>query len=72
MPGVTVTQKNHWRDRIAARIDRRIEVISAMARRQAVHEERVLVASPLGREVLKLRIERKHLLDVIWLATSSI
>ena len=29
MSGLTVTEKNHWRDRIAARIDRRIEMILA-------------------------------------------
>ncbi len=29
MSGLTVTEKNHWRDRIAARIDRRIETILA-------------------------------------------
>lgn len=29
MSGLTVTEKNHWRDRIAARIDRRIETIIA-------------------------------------------
>src|ERR1700735_162594 len=27
MPGLTVTEKNHWRDRIAARIDRATERI---------------------------------------------
>jgi hypothetical protein len=29
MPGLSVTKKNHWHDRIAARIDRRIEAIVA-------------------------------------------
>jgi hypothetical protein len=29
MPGLTVTEKNHWRDRIAARIDRAAERIRA-------------------------------------------
>ena len=29
MSGLTVTEKNHWRDRIAVRIDRRIETILA-------------------------------------------
>ena len=29
MPGLSVTKKNHWGDRIAARIDRRIEAIVA-------------------------------------------
>ena len=29
MPGLSVTKKNHWGDRIEARIDRRIEAIVA-------------------------------------------
>lgn len=29
MPGLTVTEKQHWKDRIAKRIDKRIEAISA-------------------------------------------
>lgn len=29
MPGLTVTEKEHWKDRIAKRIDKRIETISA-------------------------------------------
>ena len=29
MPGLTVTEKNHWSDRIAARIDRAVERIKA-------------------------------------------
>ena len=29
MPGLTVTEKSHWRDRIAARIDRAAERIKA-------------------------------------------
>jgi hypothetical protein len=29
MPGLTVAEKTHWRDRIAARIDKRIEAIAA-------------------------------------------
>ena len=29
MPGLTVTEKSHWRDRIAARIDRAVERIKA-------------------------------------------
>jgi hypothetical protein len=29
MPGLTVTEKSHWRDRIAKRIDRKIEAVSA-------------------------------------------
>jgi hypothetical protein len=37
-----------------------------------VHEEEVLAADKLGREVLKLRIDRERLLDVVWLATSSV
>jgi hypothetical protein len=29
MPGLTVTEKQHWKDRIAARIARRVEAIKA-------------------------------------------
>src|SRR5690348_2536175 len=29
MPGLTVTEKQHWKDRIAARIDRAVERIKA-------------------------------------------
>ncbi len=29
MPGLTVTEKNHWRERIAARIDRAVERVKA-------------------------------------------
>ena len=29
MPGLTVAEKNHWKDRLAKRIDRRIETIAA-------------------------------------------
>jgi hypothetical protein len=150
MPGLSVTEKNHWRGRIAARIDRRIEAITAgdpgfmerlhrearnkaieslglaelqaelgtiaeqnlelskqersirraivarirgvdvecieqdryfgprdpevdnaIVRRVAIHEEEVLATDRIGREILKLRIERERLLDVVWLATSS-
>jgi hypothetical protein len=48
------------------------EVESAIARRQTVHEEHVFAATPLGREVLKLRIERECLLDVDWLTIASV
>lgn len=30
MPGLTVTEKEHWKDRISRRIDKRIEAISAV------------------------------------------
>ena len=29
MPGLTVAEKNHWKDRLSKRIDRRIETIAA-------------------------------------------
>ena len=29
MPGLSVTEKSHWKDRIGRRIDKRIEAISA-------------------------------------------
>jgi hypothetical protein len=145
---LTVAEKNHWRDRIQARIDRRIEAITAgdpgllervkheararaleslglagfqeeldriagqraeldrrdtqvrremlarvrgvsaddldgysrvhdhpeiraaIEKRRVVHEEELLAGHELGRRVLRLREEREHLLDSIWLATS--
>ena len=47
------------------------EVKSAVSRRQAVHEEQLMEADPLGRQILALRQEREELLDTVWLATSS-
>jgi len=154
MPSLTVAEKNHWRDRIAARIDRAVERIKsqhpalfdrarrdahaaslaslgladahaeleairsgeadlarrkklaqramlatlrglpidevpdnfnvrygtdlplpheaaeAIARRQAAHQDRLLAADPVGREVARLAAEKDNLLDTIWLATS--
>ena len=29
MPGLTVTEKEHWKDRLAKRIERKIEVLKA-------------------------------------------
>jgi hypothetical protein len=148
MANLTVAEKTHWRDRIQARIDRKIEMITAgepgllerirqeakvraleslglagfqaeldriagqraeldrretqvrkemlarvrgvpaddldgysrvhdhpeiraaIARRQALHEEELLADDELGRQVLRLRVERESLQDAIWLATS--
>jgi hypothetical protein len=47
------------------------EVESAITKRQTIHDEEILAIDQLGREALKLRIERERLLDVVWLATSS-
>jgi hypothetical protein len=149
MSGLTVTEKSHWKERIARRIDKRIETIAAanpglldrakregreraeqslglaelraeldeieksrealdrrqrrarcamlaivrsvavedvehefhgrhehhevqaaVERRAAVHEDELLAESELGRQILKLRIEKENLLDTIWLAVS--
>lgn len=150
MPGLTVTEKEHWKQRIAARIDRQIETIcvaepnfldrivhqarqravqslglaelqaeldraereselladqkrhieramlaivrgvpidaidrhvpyghegeifKATERRQKVHEAELLAESDLGRRILQLRLEKEHLLDTVWLATSPV
>jgi hypothetical protein len=148
MANLTVSEKNHWRDRIAAKIDRRIEAITAsepglldrvkreararaldslgltefedeldqiakerealekreqharrtslariravdvedveiryygcrdpevdaaIKRRQAIHEDEMLAAHEVGRQMLRLRVEKDRLVDVVWLATS--
>ncbi len=46
------------------------EVAEAIARRQAAHQEQLLVDDPIGREVARLGVEKESLLDTIWLATS--
>ena len=46
------------------------EIRAAIEKRRAVHEEELLAGHELGRRVLRLREEREHLLDSIWLATS--
>ena len=46
------------------------EVRAAIGKRQSVHEEELLAEHKIGRQVLKLRVEKENLLDVIWLATS--
>jgi len=46
------------------------EIKAAITKRAAMHEEELLAGHDLGRQVLRLREEREHLLDSIWLATS--
>lgn len=46
------------------------EIRAAITKRAALHEEELLAGHDLGRQVLRLREEREHLLDSIWLATS--
>lgn len=48
------------------------EIKAAIGKRQALHEEELLVGHELGRQVLKLRTEKENLQDVIWLATSPV
>jgi hypothetical protein len=60
MPGLTVSEKNHWRDRISARIDRRIEAILAedpglMDRIQGEARRRAL--SSLGLDELQAELD---------------
>lgn len=47
------------------------EVITAVARRQRVHQEELMQSDPLGRQILAHWQEREELLDTVWLATSS-
>jgi hypothetical protein len=47
------------------------EVEAAIARSQAMHEERILAVDSLGRRILRLRAEREGLADVVWLADAS-
>ena len=46
------------------------EVDRAVARRQTVHEDDLLLQSELGRQIVRLRQEKDNLLDTVWLATS--
>ena len=48
------------------------EVNTAITKRQAVHEDELLAGHELGRQVLRIRVEKDRLLDGIWLATSPI
>lgn len=48
------------------------EVTKAIKSRQAVHEDELLAEHDLGQEVIKLRLEKEHLLDTVFLATSPI
>jgi hypothetical protein len=47
-----------------------VEAADTLARRQALHQERLLADDPIGRGIVRLEAERDRLLDVIWLATS--
>ena len=48
------------------------EVDAAITKRQAVHEDEILAGHELGQQVLRLRAEKDHLLDIVWLATSPV
>src|SRR4051794_19284843 len=43
---------------------------AAVQKRQAAHEDELLAEHPIGRDILRLRAEEEHLLDVVWLASS--
>ncbi len=47
------------------------EVTAAVSRRQRVHEEELMEANSLGKQILILRREQEELLDTVWLATSG-
>lgn len=47
------------------------DITVAIQRRLAVHEDELLAADEVGREILRLRHEKDNLLDTVWLATSS-
>jgi hypothetical protein len=47
-----------------------VEVHGAIAKRQAAHQEQLLGADVVGREIARLEAERERLLDVVWLASS--
>jgi hypothetical protein len=53
-----------------ARVHDHPEIRASIEKRKAVHEEELLAGHELGRQVLRLRVERENLLDAIWLATS--
>ena len=60
MPGLTVTEKSHWKDRIARRIDKRIELIAArepnlMDRVQREAQENALAS--LGLTALRAELD---------------
>lgn len=48
------------------------EVNSAIKTRVEAHEEQLLTNSDVGRRIVDLRREKDNLLDVVWLASSSI
>ena len=48
------------------------EVSNAIKTRVEVHEEQSMMQSDLGRRIVDLRREKDNLLDVVWLATSSV
>ncbi len=48
------------------------EVAKAISLRQMSIEEELLAEEELGREILKLRLEKENLLDTVFLATSPI
>ena len=46
------------------------EVAEAISRRQATHQDQLLVDDPIGREIARLEAEKDRLLDTVWLAAS--
>lgn len=48
------------------------EFSALVTKQKAKFEEELLLESPVGKEVLRLRVEMESLLDTVWLATSSV
>ena len=72
MPGLTVTEKEHWKDRLAKRIERKIEVLKAsdpgrFTRRN--REARMQTLQSLGLAELSQRLETIEKQEEEWLAT---
>ncbi len=47
-----------------------MEGADAITKRQALHQEQLLAADPVGRQIVRLEEERSRLLDCVWLASA--
>ncbi|MCY2994859.1 MAG: hypothetical protein NTY19_44410 [Planctomycetota bacterium] len=72
MPGLTVTEKEHWKDRLAKRIERKIEVLKASDPGLFTRLNRaagVQTLQSLGLAELSQRLETIEKQEEEWLAT---
>ena len=72
MPGLTVTEKEHWKDRLAKRVERKIEVLKASDLglfTRLNREARVQTLQSLGLAELSQRLETIEKQEEEWLAT---